>query len=251
MNNKNLDLVFSLSRNDRAACYFIFMFIKKIRDYLHYRKEAKDHVSYRVDTRRGLIKSEIADLTREAKIRRRLYVRKYMLNDAFVWSSENTQKIIELNDGLLKVYRKAYDEMKVLKDDFDAKIAAGNSAYDGYVINMELEFHYPHGLTPKEQIIWFHLVEATDHWGSSLYFHPGDDSDQSFEKQMSIDDLSWCEYPFNVKELDNTYIHFFMHDIFDHNETFSLADAVKMKAEDFSYEIKVTFEHKRKFEREY
>ncbi|QTQ12786.1 hypothetical protein HRI96_11615 [Treponema parvum] len=60
---------------------------------------------------------------------------------------------------------------------------------------------------------------------------------------MSIDNQSWNEYPFNTKELDGTYIYYFMHDIFNHNGTYSLEDAVKMKAENFSWQLVICLEH--------
>jgi hypothetical protein len=34
-----------------------------------------------------------------------------------------------------------------------------------------------------------------------------------------------------------------MHDIFNHNSTYSLEDAIKMKPEDFFWQIKVCHEH--------
>ena len=51
---------------------------------------------------------------------------------------------------------------------------------------------------------------------------------------MFINDKSWNEYPFNTKELD---------DIFNHNHTYSLEDAVKMKPENFSWQLVICLEH--------
>ena len=45
----------------------------------------------------------------EKKLREMLSERRTRLNDSFVWTPENKQKIIELNNGLLERYREAYD----------------------------------------------------------------------------------------------------------------------------------------------
>lgn len=220
------------------------MFIKKILEYLKLKDLAKFEISFWEDAQKKNQNMYLEHIPTEAKIRRKLYIRKHQFNEAFEWTQENTQKVIDLNDGLLKLYRRTYDEMLEIKKFLDAQIAAGNKDFEGYVISAGLNFHCPHGLSPAETAIWKKLSSATDRWGSCLFISHGDKYPKSFEEQMMIDNQSWCEYPFNVKELDDTYINFFMHDIFDHNETFSLADAVQMSADDFSCDISVRIEHK-------
>jgi len=46
----------------------------------------------------------------DEKLKEMLAERKHRLNANFVWTPENKQKIIELNNGLLERYREAYNE---------------------------------------------------------------------------------------------------------------------------------------------
>ena len=147
--------------------------------------------------------------------------------------------------------------MVEIKKDLDAKIEAGNTAYEKYVINMELDFTYPIKMAPdgdcdwEEDRMWINLKDNSERWGTRLTFCHDDDFRTSLEEMLMMDVQPVNQYPFDVKELSDTYIYYFMHDIFDHNETFSLADAVKMKAEDFAYEITVNLEPNRNYAREY
>ena len=66
---------------------------------------------------------------------------------------------------------------------------------------------------------------------------------KSFEEEMLYDGKSWNEYPFNTSELDGICIHYFMHDIFNHNHTYSLEDLMLMKPENFSWQVNICLEH--------
>ena len=181
----------------------------------------------------------------ENAIKARLGKRREKLNKNFKWTPENTQKIIDLNNALFGLYRAAYDEIVRLDAEYKKRYADGDNNYKDYTIEPEMWHTAPDGLSEEEEKLWNEMEENTIFWGPAFFVRGenGTSEIEPFEKQMLIDDQSWNEYPFNTKALDGTYIHYFMHDIFNHNDTYSLEDAIKMKLEDFVWQIKVCHEH--------
>jgi len=183
----------------------------------------------------------------EAKVKQALYERKCNLNKNFNWAPENTQKIIELNNGLLERYREAYNELLRVKNEFEERYRAGDKSFKDYTIEVEFWYNAPDGLSEEEDELWDNLCENTIFWGPHLYdsssYREQNRDIEPFEEAMMMDNQSWNEYPFNTKILDGTYIYYFMHDIFNHNDTYSLEDAVQMKAENFSWQMNICIEH--------
>ena len=184
----------------------------------------------------------------EVAIKETLRERQHRLNKHFDWSNaENVQKIIDLNNGLLERYREAYNELLRVRDGFEARYRAGDKNYKDYTIEVEFWYSTPDSGHKENDELWENLLEETQFWGPHLSVSSGfRDSGRDiepFEEAMMIDDKSWNEYPFCDKALDGTYIYYFMHDIFNHNDTYSLEDAVLMKAEDFSWQLKICLEH--------
>lgn len=183
----------------------------------------------------------------DEKLKEMLAERKHRLNANFVWTPENKQKIIELNNGLLERYREAYNELVRITNEFEERYRAGDNNYKDYTIDVEFWYNAPETDNEEENDLQSNLCEETNFWGPSLssrsYNRDKGLMIEPFEKAMFIDEHSWNENPFNVNELDDTYIYYFMHDIFDHNDTYSLEDAVKMKAENFSWQLVICLEH--------
>ena len=183
----------------------------------------------------------------DEKLKEMLAERKHRLNANFVWTPENKQKIIELNNGLLERYREAYNELVRITNEFEERYRTGDNNYKDYTIDVEFWYNAPETDNEEENDLQSNLCEETNFWGPSLssrsYNRDKGLMIEPFEKAMFIDEQSWNENPFNVKELDDTYIYYFMHDIFDHNDTYSLEDAVKMKAENFSWQLVICLEH--------
>lgn len=183
----------------------------------------------------------------DEKLKEMLAERKHRLNANFVWTPENKQKIIELNNGLLERYREAYNELVRITNEFEERYRAGDNNYKDYRIDVEFWYNAPETDNEEESDLQSNLCEETNFWGPSLssrsYNRDKGLMIEPFEKAMFIDEQSWNENPFNVKELDDTYIYYFMHDIFNHNDTYSLEDAVKMKAENFSWQLVICLEH--------
>ena len=180
-------------------------------------------------------------------LKKKLGERKHRLNNAFVWSPENTQKIIELNNGLIEIYRKAYNDMIGLKAALDALIASGKSHAKGYRLELNLWYEDPRygSAEQSEEVkLWEDLENFTEDWGDFNFYAYEDMPIRSFKTIAMIDDHSWADAPFGAPELDGTYIYYCMHAIFNHNYTFSLEDAVKMKLENFAYDFEVRFDIK-------
>ena len=178
-------------------------------------------------------------------IKIKLRNRQLELNKNFVWTHEKIEKLREKKKKMWFRYKEAYDEVCRLKKEFDQLYATGNKNYESYTI--ETEFWYSHEKcnSEEEEDLWDNLCEESTFWGP--FFWARNDIDnrnmKSFEEEMLYDGKSWNEYPFNTSELDGICIHYFMHDIFNHNHTYSLEDLMQMKPENFSWQVNICLEH--------
>lgn len=175
--------------------------------------------------------------------KRMLEKRKQKQNENFVWTPEKVEKLRDFNDKMWFRYKEAYDEVCRLKKEFDERYANGDNNYKSYDIRTEFWYNHEANLSEKEEDLWDALCEETIFWGPEFAVLSGRGSLQSFEKAMLEDGHSWNEYPFNAPELDGICIHYFMHDIFNHNHTYSLEDLMKMKPENFSWQVNISLEH--------
>lgn len=196
------------------------------------------------------LEPEVEDVINKEVLKEKLFERKIRLNRDFVWSPENTWKIIELNNGLIEIYRKAYNDLVGLKAALDAMIVSGKTYAKGYLLELKLWYEDPlvwEDEQSEEAKLWDNLSEYTKDWGESSFLATeGPESRlESFERLAMIDDHSWTDAPFEAPELNGTYIYYCMHAIFNHNDTFSLEDAVKMKLENFKYDFNVNFDGKK------
>lgn len=183
----------------------------------------------------------------DEKLKEMLEERYLRLNKSFEWTPENKRKIIELNNGLLERYREAYNEVVRVATEYEERFRSGDNNYKDYTIDVEFWYNAPESQNKEENDLWDNLLEESNFWGPYLSASSSARGNglgiQPFEEAMLIDDKSWNEYPFYTPELDDTYIYFFMHDIFNHNRTYSLQDAVQMKAENFSWQLVICLEH--------
>ena len=186
---------------------------------------------------------DIDNLDEEANMRKNLYLRKHLFNDMFEWTPGNAQAVKNLNNDVKELYRHIYDKLLAMKKVFDAKIESGESEYKGYFIVAEVAFMPPTDVTEAESDRWFDLCNATEPKGNAIAF-AWDRRVESFEEQMGLDEPSANENPFDVPELDDTCICPIIRDMFCRNETFSLMDALKMKKENFEYQVEVEFDWK-------
>lgn len=178
-------------------------------------------------------------------IKIKLRNRQLELNKIFIWTPEKIEKLRDFNNKMWFRYKEAYDEVCRLKTEFDQLYANGNKNYESYTI--ETEFWYSHEKcnSEEEEDLWVNLCEESIFWGPSFWARNdiNNRNMKSFEEEMLYDGKSWNEYPFNTPELDGICIHYFMHDIFNHNHTYSLEDLMLMKPENFSWQVNICLEH--------
>lgn len=180
----------------------------------------------------------------ENKLKRKLRNRQLKLNRNFVWTPEKVEILRAFNDKMWLRYKEAYDEVCRLKKEFDERYTNGDKNYESYDIRTEFWYnHEEKGLTKKEIKLWEDLCEESVFWGTEFVAMTGRNTLKSFEEEMLYDGHSWNEYPFNTPELDGICIHYFMHDIFNHNHTYSLEDLMQMKPENFSWQVNICLEH--------
>lgn len=212
-----------------------------------FRSTIKRHALNIEKTIKALEDYEIEEALSKALESKRLKIklekRQEKLNKNFVWTPEKVEKLREFNDKMWFRYKEAYDEVCRLKKEFDTRFANGDKNYASYDIRTEFWYNCEDGLPEKEEKLWEDLCEESVFWGPEFAEITGRTPLKSFEEEMLDDGHSWNEYPFNSPKLDGICIHYFMHDIFNHNYTYSLEDLMKMKPENFSWQVNICLEH--------
>ena len=132
----------------------------------------------------------------------------------------------------------------------EERFRSGDRNYKDYTIDVEFWYDAPESQDKEEHDLWENMCEESIFWGPHLFARTSARSCglgiKPFEEVMHIGDKDWDsrnETPFNVKGFEDTYIYYFMHDIFTHNDTYSMEDAVKMKPENFSWQLVICLEH--------
>ena len=189
---------------------------------------------------------EIEKALREAADKKRLKTklerRCYKHNKNFSWTPQRVEKLRQFNQKMWFRYKEAYDEVCRLKKEFDQRLANGDKNYQSYTIESEFWYNHPDGPNQKQNELWEDLCEETIFWGPTFHARNGRDM-EPFEEAMLYDGKSWNDSPFRSPKLDGICIHYFMHDIFDHNDTYSLQDLMQMDPENFSWQVNVCLEH--------
>ncbi len=189
------------------------------------------------------IERALKEALESMELKTTLEKRQRKLNKNFVWTPEKIEKLRDFNDKMWFRYKEAYDEVCRLKKEFDERFANGDMNYASYDIRTEFWYNAEDGLSEKEEKLWEDLCEESVFWGPSFAQNSDRPPLNSFEEEMLEDSHSWNEYPFNAPELDGICLHYFMHDIFNHNHTYSLEDLMKMKPENFSWQVRICLEH--------
>ena len=172
--------------------------------------------------------------------------------DAVVFMPEPNKMIAIDSKFPFQDYKRLFDaetpeEKETLKKEFDEKYANGDKNYESYTIETEFWYNHEECDSEEEEQLWEDMCEESNFMGP-IFWARNDIPNRnmrSFEEVMlhDGDDDSWNEYPFNTPELDGICIHYFMHDIFSHNHTYSLEDLMQMKPENFSWQVNICLEH--------
>ena len=152
----------------------------------------------------------------------RMYERQKKQNEAFVWTPENVEKIIRLNDRLWALMQEADHTGKSIYGDIQKLIDEGRPYYDKD-FNVEVSIHYDGELA--EDADESALEDSVKSWTG----HNG------FDLMNDIYDgapLNWNINEFARPELDGHYICYLMHWYF-HEGLYSLQDAVTMDPNGF------------------
>ena len=168
---------------------------------------------------------ELEEALREAKekieAKRRMRERQKKQNEAFVWSPENIEKIIHLNDKLWALMQEADRIGKSMYNDFQ-KLAAEGKNYYNEDTDVEVHIIYEGELAEggEEKPLW----DSVELWyGRNGY---------KFLDEYNGKPLNWNIIEFDRPEFKDHYFCYLMHWFF-HEGLYSLQDAVTMDPEEF------------------
>lgn len=171
--------------------------------------------------------------------------RQRKLNKEFVWTPEHIQAFEGLNDGLLLKYKEAYHELSCLREEYETRYAQGDEKYRDYSIEIEFWYNHPLCESEDENEIWNNMCECNESWGPRLWTSSRQRKKgiERFEEMMCMQDNANALMFFGIPELKQSRLHFYMYDIFHNGEVYSFADAMQMKAENFSWQTRICIEH--------
>lgn len=180
------------------------------------------------------------------ELRFALCERWYEINSKFIWTPEKKQRIIELNNGLYDRYRAAYNELIRITNEYEDRYRSGDNNYKDYMIELEFWYNHPESQNKEENKLWQNMCEKSKYWGPNFCAR-SDERNKGFGLDPFEDVMvMWAKkityLPFKVKD-DKINLYSFMYDIFDNNHTYSLEDAMQMKAENFSWQLVIHLEH--------
>ena len=168
---------------------------------------------------------ELEEALREAKekveAKRRMRERQKKQNEAFIWSPENIEKIIRLNDKLWTLMQEADRIGKSMYSDFQKLAAEGKNYYDENA-DVEVCIIYEGGLAEgaEEDPLW----DSVELWyGRNGY---------KFLDEYNGEPLNWNIIEFDRPEFKDHYFCYLMHWFF-HEGLYSLQDAVTMDPDKF------------------
>ncbi len=156
-------------------------------------------------------------------------------NAAFVWSKENVQKLLAMNEALMDLGRKGIEALERVYWDLKRMIDSGKKDYVGFCIDVSFsyegdweDFGYDIG--------WFLNDDRLVKFGANDEWH-----DFSHAKEMLFD-MNWnhCGYSFRDRpEFADKHICYLMYKFFS-DGTYSFQDALKMDPDMFCYFIEIS-----------
>jgi len=182
----------------------------------------------------------------KAELRKTLFQRWSEINSNFVWTQENKLKFIKLNNELYERYREAYNELVRMTNEYEDRFRAGDNNYKDYMIELEFWYNHPESQNKEENKLWQDLCEESKYWGPNFCSRSDDRNNglglESFEDAVIMPVKLRTFFSFLSKD-KGTKLYLFMCDIFHNNHTYSLEDAMQMKAENFSWQLVIHLEH--------
>lgn len=187
--------------------------------------------------------SKFIDFPDEKKLRERI---EKVMKD-FHPTKENIQRIIALNDGLYRRFKMCFDDLLYMRKIVEEDMNSGRLKISNYQIFPEYFFAYDYenGIKTADSDTLMELSDKTSYLMPTLCLTkdsrtPDFDTDFLCEEDPK---LSFNIEDLNLPGLENTFIHMFMHHIFQDATTFCVADIPYLKPEDLQWQIVVEYEH--------
>jgi hypothetical protein len=171
-----------------------------------------------------------------------LYVRQEKLNDAFVFTPENIEKILWIDRQLKDRINKLQQEGERIVRRLEREIKKKNSLFNDYEIMvlvfpkiLEWSEEEQSMIEPEDRI--HELLECNSHHDTHIEFDPSYKHNCYFDEEK----LNWNNMiGARNGEFEGHHIGYAMHELYDHT-LWSLPDIVKIN--EFWYDIRVEYQH--------
>ena len=152
----------------------------------------------------------------------RMHERQKTQNGAFVWTPENIEKIICLNDKLWALMQEADRIGKSIFNDIQKLVDAGKDYYDkNFHVEVRIIYEGKLAEDADEHALW----ESVESWTGTNGF-------DLMNKDLCGAPLNWNIIEFDCPEFKGHYFCYLMHWFF-HEGLYSLQDAVTINPEEF------------------
>jgi len=166
-----------------------------------------------------------------------------ILNDCFEWNEENRKKIVDLCSGIHELYKKLYIKMAQMKTEYDNLIQSGKSAFNYYTLSGSIIYTNmnPRPFTDRKTAISQVLLSHWDFVNMDMnYYQPLPTMDETLA-EINLNH-NWNIEQFSKENVDDAFIPYLVHVIFNDDDTYSKLDMLNLKLEDFKMHIDVDFE---------
>ncbi len=157
-------------------------------------------------------------------------------NAAFIWSKENVQKLLAMNEALMELSHRGLEALERVYWDLKRMLDSGKKDYATFCV--DVSFSYEGEWSDSEYFTEYFLCDLDDRIG----FRANDEqADFSHPKKMLFD-MNWnvCGYSFRDRpEFADQHVCYLMYKFFS-DGTYSFQDALKMNPDDFCYFIKIS-----------
>lgn len=180
-----------------------------------------------------------------------LQKRKEKLNNAFIWTEENKQKILDLNNHLCSLMDSLYDQVAKLKEIHDKFISEGKTEYFNYSIKGSI-LYAPDNENPaltKREIKMQEALDSFLKWELYQIFATGipDCTGSTKMPNREYMDSDKKEYGCidDIDDIDDFQICKPLSIFLDTVSCFAIEDILKITSKDFYTEAEVFLEYDR------
>ena len=160
----------------------------------------------------------------------------------FVWTNENKEKLLKINDKIMQTFEKAYNEAVSLYNDLENRIKNNDDFIKDYDITVKLNFFMgDEYYKDNAGSIGFVLSEPLSGISPIEYFFGRFNSQINLQKLPVYlnKETNWNIEYFN-NEFDDTYICYIIHELLD-ADRWSFADIINIKKICADVEVKYQY----------